>query len=741
MTPPQTQRATAHRTCLFAVDDSSRSIDELLRRGWEQTTISDLSSFVESITRAVINRNNPVEILLSRKHSPAVVGTGVALSAIRVEHTTPFRSGDDSYRRRTNVDVEQPLQQNPGGSAILSRLRSAFQEYVCERFDDRKDIRQLSAQVILSQTEHPLLAKEDVDAPSVTLGSAADGHKYARIPQTMASRWFRIVPQTVANDSFPPVRQDDEFVYVPLELLRAKLRAYAGYSFDRLAYRGYHEFRDWRRHAVKQASWSIEKEIHDKYRTNHIKSLYGNRRYDTSGPSSQSAASEGPEFQPAVHNRQLTNIVDVIRGTESLSFTDWHTASEIYQAALEYYPPPHRPSMTLRSVQRVAQVLQSAADKNGTTVAEVERRDSHSETSVTEYRIAEPHYTPFYTLPSESDVLHRWVAYRQLRARYSSDRLPDKPQVRPAVRSEAGTDADPLENATTQAHHLVATQPHVRSLDEIDAAVRPTDLSGQFDLSHPEIRVLTRIGVALKGLIRNRTLVDGMSDYTKIKGEDIADQLCLKGVLEPIEEPYPTLYAISSEIKDELGLISVSHEGFGERTDDETPLHRYGTDLLGTAFAERDEVATVRRYVDAWRLNLKTAVDQLPDEPQLQDIDRDDLRRQRIDVVAFDADDEPLHVGEVQLSHGKPSRVQQNWTKLRAIAELGATAVWVSPNFSQLAAVLRALQREGCVPPGEFPTTDGVSVWQNYFDNNDLYSAGLSEINTYRSLYREVDTL
>ncbi|MFB6198078.1 MAG: hypothetical protein ABEI52_07410, partial [Halobacteriaceae archaeon] len=345
MTDTDKRLPSALRTLVFAVDASADIINEVLLDGWEQSNVSELGEFVEALASTAIQRRDLGDDCISLREAPAKVATGFAFAALRVEHATPFALGDDSYRRQTHVDVAQPLAQNPGGSAILIRLRSLFQTQVCELFDDNQSLRRHAAQVVLSTAEEPIFASDnDCDVmPEVALGSASNGVSYVRLPAAAATSWNRFVPQTAADEEFPAIRRDDEYVFVPIAILRAKLREYAGYSFDRIAHRGFHEFRDWRRTGLKEESWGIEKAIHDKYRTNRISSIYGRRRYDTGGPSTQSAASKGSGFQPAIHDHQLVNIVDVIRSSETLAFNEYHTAREIYDAAQTYFPPPQHP--------------------------------------------------------------------------------------------------------------------------------------------------------------------------------------------------------------------------------------------------------------------------------------------------------------------------------------------------------------------------------------------------------------
>lgn len=748
MTACHSQLPAAVRTLIFAVDASDDDIDDALMHRWDQTSVAELGEVVEALASAAIQRRGLADDCISVRQAPVMVATGFVFAALRVEHSTPFASGDDSYRRQTNVDVTQPLAQNPGGSAILSRLRSLFQTQICELFDHDQSLRQCAAQVVLSTAEEPIIASNNDcgGIPEVTLGSASNGVSYVRLPEETATSWARFVPQTAADEEFPAIRRADEYVFVPIAVLRAKLREYAGHSFDRLVHRGFHTFRDWRQHALKEESWGIEKAIHDKYRTNRISSIYGRRRYDTGGPSTQSAASKESGFQPTVHDHQLTNIVDVIRGSDTLAFDEFNTAREIYDSSLTYYPPPHRPSNTLRSVQRVAQVLQSAAETDGSTTASVERRERQDNgQTVAEYRVTEPRYSPIYTCRTDQSEVHRWAAYRRLRAQCAARELPDETHFAPAVRSEAGTASDPLVNATRRAHALAATQPHCRPLDAIDAAKRPGDLAVDIDLSQAELLALTRIVYALNGLIRGRTLVDGMNEYTQTAAGDVAEQLCSKGVLEAEEEPYQTLYSVSSSERvgaliEALDIGTVSNEGYAEQAG-ESVLHRYGTALLALALGERDGVAEVRRYVDLWRFDLDAALERARAATEFRQLEGDSLHQRRLDVVAVDDDGIPMFAGEVQLDHGKPNRVRRNWEKLRVLAERDASALWMSLDFPQLATILRTLQREDCLADCEFPSTETVGVWQSFFENNGLYTPGLAEFHTYRSLYREVDSL
>jgi hypothetical protein len=728
----------ALRTLVCAVDESAEHIDELLHKGLERTEVAELGDVVERMVSNVLHRRDLDHGIFSPSQSPAVFAVGIAFAAQRIEHATPFREGDDTYDRKTTIDIERPLLENPGGSGALHRLRTAFQNTLGELFDQHSGVRRLVAQLLLTPTDDtPRLAtaKNERDH-QVTFGEASNGVEYVRLLAGTATRWVRIVPKAVSGETFHPTRQDDEYVFIPVEILREKFRAYVGHGFDRLVHRGFHQFRDWRWNALKSESWNVEKEIHDKYLTNNIRSLYGTCRYDTSGASTGSAASQSPGFSPVVHNHQLVNIVDVIRSNESLSFDGFVTASEIYEAALTVFPPPHRPSLTLNSVQRIAQVLRSASDTDGQTVAAVDCRERQNDgRNVLEYCIEEPRYTPFYTpLPDEKPV-NRWDAYRHIRAEYTSIPLGDDTKLPPGVRADAGTEEDPLVAAKRDADALVATQSHSRPLEAIKAAVRPADFDLAVEVTQSELRSLTRIVYLLNGLVQDRTLTDGMVEFKKTPDGDVSDALLSKDLLKAHTKGYQTVYSVPSDVVEALGLELFSHETFGERGD-ETGLHRYGIALLAYALAQRDDVDTVHRYVDLWRLDYDDTVDQVTGETSLE-MSPDSLDWRRVDVVAFRGGD-PVYVGEFQISQ-KNKLVRRNWEKLRLLAENGPEAVWLMPDFDRLASIIRTLQDEGCVADATLPSTERVSVWQQSFERKDLYNRGIAEFHTLRSLYREVD--
>lgn len=733
----QSELSEPFRQLIFAVDSHGESLDQLLLRGWRQTDLPKLGEFVEEIVSTALYRRELTDDQVPFEPSPSQFATGFVSAAIRAEHSTPFESGNDPYSRKTNIDVEQPLRKNPGGSAVLSRLRSLFQDQICNFFDDNIGIQRLTAQVLLGPTsEDPIFIEEDGDSiiRKVSFRSASNGIKYVRLPEDLGTRWDRILPQSVSGDTFPPIRKEGGSVFVPVPIVRAKLREYAGHSFDRLVFRGHQQFQDWRHQALKKVSWQIEKDIYDKFHTNNIKSLYGERRYD-SGGTTQRTKSENTSFHPVVHDQRMANIVDVIRATEELLFSKYHTAREIYEAALTVYPAPHRPPNNLRSVQRIAQVLRSAADSDGITIANVDRRDRRTDSGTTsEYRIAEPRHSPFYSCPRNNNKGHRWDAYRRLRARYSAIPLTDEAQIDPAVRAAAGTDDDPLLEAKRHADKLAVTQPHSRSLNEIDPAVRPTDLDLDVNLSREEIRVLTRIVYTQLGLLRGRTLLDGMTDITRIEGNDFADDLISKGILNRYDKGYHTLYSVPSDVVEALGLDEPSHETYGEFSG-ETILHRYGIALLAADLKQREDVDEVRRYLDLWRIDVDAALDRVAAETSLEEVDPDSLHRRRVDVAAF-SDGELQYVGEVQLAHGNHDRVRRNWEKLRILAEHDATAVWLAVDSDGLTSILSTLQQTGCINAGESLSSESVEAWRNSFESKNRFNRGIREFHTFKSLYR-----
>jgi len=157
---------------------------------------------------------------------------------------------------------------------------------------------------------------------------------------------------------------------------------------------------------------------------------------------------------------------------------------------------------------------------------------------------------------------------------------------------------------------------------------------------------------------------------------------------------------------------------------------------LASALAQRDDVDTVRRYVDLWRFDYDDAIDQVTGETSIE-MGPDSLDWRRVDVVAFSGGDS-VYVGEFQISQ-KDKLVRRNWEKLRLLAENGPEAVWLMPDFDRLANIIRTLQDEGCVADADLPSTERVSVWQQSFERKNLYNRGIAEFYSLKSLYREVD--
>lgn len=744
MTQPatQTRMPNATRTLLAVVDSARDEIDAVLEQGWQATTPAELGSLVEDLVDDALHDRRVDAATTLPVENPAVFALGVALAAIRVERATPFKPGPDDYDRRTNVSVEHPLQSNPGSSALFQRLRALYQRALTALFDADPDITRYVARVILSPTETATPVR-DASSESLIKQVApvtADGTEYVAVPESAATQWCRIKPEQRSVD-VPALkrRSDTDKVLVPVTLVREKFAAYAKFGFERLVHRAFHIFRDWRYAKLTAASWRVEKQINDVYVRNAIRRLYGDRRYSTSS-TTRPAGPQRTGFRPVTHSRQLATIVDVIRASD-LAFSKFHTASEIYERATGYYPPPHRPPNTLWSVNRISGVLQSAAAADTGTNNVVECR-THNDGAPNEYRIAAPRPTPLYTMPADATSRHRWDAYRVVRMRHAAEPLPADATLPVGTRQEAGTTDDPLVSATATTHRFAAAQPHKRELTDIGPAVHPAELELDVTLTEDDVTFLTRAVTGLNGLIAGETLRDGMRQYTRTADGELdvdPETLVELGLVDVHDEPYPTVYTVPREVADTLGLEYVKQEGYAEETPSETALHKYGVALLAAWIAQRDGVDTVVRYARLWRFDLDVDQETLQAHvnSDVADTLASDLRQRRLDVVGLD-DGTPVYAGEVQLDHNKSSRVRRNWAKLRYVAESGATAMWLMPDFDALSSVVSDLQTEHCLPDTTLPDTERVSVWQDSFDTHDLYNPGFAAFSTFRSLYPEV---
>ncbi|QDX41772.1 hypothetical protein [Salarchaeum sp. JOR-1] len=744
-TPPTATTAT--RTLLTTVDTPRAELDAVLDHAWDTTTPQTLGTHIENLVDDALHDRAVEQAESLPIDEPATFLLGSALAGVRIEHATPFKAGPDAYQRRTTTRaVEQPLAANPGSSALFQRLRSVYQRALLATFDARDDIKRVVARVLLSPTTTTAPVCEDpADTMIATVRlDAEDGTEYVVVPAEACTQWCRTIPFHRDCDPPPLVRQPDaNTVRVPVALLRAKFAAAARFGFERAVHRAFHRFRDWRYAAVKRESWQVETLINDTYVRNALPRLYGDRRYDTAS----TTTAPGPErtgFTPVTHHPQLAAIVDVIRATPSLSFTDYHTARDLYTHAQEYYPPPHRPPNTLWSVQRIAGVLHSAADATGGTNDVVEQRTHPGANGPpNEYRIAAPRPTPLYTRPADATGDHRWTAYRAVRTRHASEPLPADTRIAPGTRQAAATTDDPLAAATTATHRYAATHPHARPLDAIGPAEHPDAFDADYDVqfSADTLTFLTRVVAGLNGLVADDDLRDGMRHYQETTdGELDVDpgRLAAADVIDTHTAGYVTMYSVASDVVAALNRTAVTQEGYGDATPSEKGKHKYGAVLLAAGIAARDDVATVIRYPHLWRFDL--GVDEQALQTRLENAGRDvtvtDLDQRRLDVAGLNSAGDLVCAGEVQLNHGKASRVRRNWEKLRYVGEAGVDTVWLMPDLESLSTIIADLQAEQCLASGPLPNTDRVAHWQSYFDTHDLYNPGIQNFSTYRSLYR-----
>lgn len=723
----------ALRRLVCAIDVPDDVIERLFERAWSETPVARFGTLVEETAHAAIHIQGSEELPISPARSPALYAAAITLAAMRIETAEPFNHERNwgSPTQHTTTSISCPLAKNPGGSAVLHRLRRYHQEVTLELFRQYSDIRRLLSKVLLSpiNTSAPLFqgdqAKSLADIESIRVDDGKCDH--VRLPAVAATHRCLLDHPPTLHEAIPPVQRDEQSVRVPIPVVEELLWIYTGYGFDKLAHTAYHTLGRQQRLQLVDESLGVEKHIHRKYKNNHLNNLYGERRYDTA----KKNTSRG--FEPSIHNENLATIVDVVRWSENLTFDEYYTAGEIFEEAKRYFPPPHRPPNNLRSVQRVSGVLRSAASVSGGTNEVVVGPHKRNEDNRSTYRIKEPRYTPLYT--SQGGVLHRWDAYRRIRINRSNCSLPEDSIINPRLRLPEGSEKPQLlSQAKGDADRAVVGTPHIRRLHDIEPAVHPNELEANVDLTYDDVSFLSRVAYAQNGFLEERTLLDGMAEFDKNHRDESfspdIEKLLNQNLLDEHDKQFQTLYSVSEDITEDLGMSPVSHEGYGEKTSSEKALHKYGTELLARYFEQRDDVDEVHRYVELWRFGVSGDLD--------TESGSKSLRTRRVDVVGV-GEGKIRYAGEIQDDHDKPSRVVENWHKLRALGEQGVETVWLSPQKSELTAVLEDLRDEGCID-GDFPSHRSVTECRDHFADHGIYNDGIRDFGTFRSRYRRVDT-
>jgi hypothetical protein len=115
-----------------------------------------------------------------------------------------------------------------------------------------------------------------------------------------------------------------------------------------------------------------------------------------------------------------------------------------------------------------------------------------------------------------------------------------------------------------------------------------------------------------------------------------------------------TYYSVPWDVKQQLDIPNVSHDGWGEQSPSEKTLHRVGVDLVAFLFASRPDVEHVVRYCDVWRLQPTACWDGISH-----------LSKKRLDVVGFSGN-EPVVVAEIETDSGDAAEARGTVEKLDA---------------------------------------------------------------------------
>lgn len=748
MDPFETQ-PNAARTVLLPLDCPQETLNQLLG-----TAISDadpnwrrLERYGTAALRTLhIDPTQPAGIT-----DITELGIFAALTALRVQRAEPL-TGTAYEKREPTQSAERrmlqtPLWKHPGLSLLAQRARTYYIATLLWQFENQlpPTFQSEIAAILLA----PDLRTPDTASPRRVYAKADPGTVYEHyrdrieihddgslwLPRDQLSRCCQIRPRETshvmrdADDNLPLLTLRDGGVVIPQQVVRLKLAEYAWHGWARLVNTAVNTIPVPEIDRVVRKTPKIDDAIYDRYHRNNAiyETYYGS---ETDNPRREWAAETPTEKPVQIEDKRLITIVDCLRASNDLHFSQPIPVDVLFDHLRYYFPPPHRPGNDIQTKRTLRAAL------NAATASPLRVMDNQDSTVC---RIPPPTYTPIYPATAS----HLWDQYLHARTRLRRS----EPDRHVGHHSRTGSryrfvypqlprESDPTEltryaTAYEDTQRAAATrQFRVSSIADVELLHEESIPSG---LTRDEARFLTRVGFAMERLIDDVSLTDSMRPLHSGPGDtqldiDVAD-LADRGWIERHDEGRRLLYTVPAQVRQALGIENISHDGYGEITPAEKALHRKGVDLTAKWLSTKPDVTRVVRYCDLWRLHSTNCA---------HAIQAHDLAASRIDVLAFHQS-EPRYAAEIETRSNAPERARQCVQKLAALSNAPTMHTTLVTPSRHLRSVLQHVDHPEYFDFSSFPSpgTDySRSTWEDKLQREDILGQFFDALQTYRSLQR-----
>jgi hypothetical protein len=416
-------------------------------------------------------------------------------------------------------------------------------------------------------------------------------------------------------------------------------------------------------------------------------------------------------------DKHLTTIVDAVRSMPDKPLKRPYTVTELYEFVCRYFPPPHRPSNTLKDAETLRKILNNAYS-GAVTRIKPPGEPPH-------YSITPPAYTPLY--PADTDIQPRWMLYlrglqNQSKSRTIVNTSQEGTQYVDAVGSSLLMPPETPESVQ-RAQRAVVAEPETTPLSRVKPRIHPETRE---DLSPDEIVFLTRVGLGMRRLLADYRITDSMQSYDTGLEVDVS-RLQEEGYLDK-HTLRRTYYSIPWQVADALGVPNLSNEGWGEITPAEGLPHRVAVTAAAALIAKDPDVEQVWTYADSWRGKAKAG--ELPEG-------------NRGDVLGVAEDRTIQVVAEVETASGDHDKVGDTMEYLQQMQAAGVKeALLVTPTTEDLRTVMQRASESGYLELNTLPAESSKpSNWEDFCARNNVFGTYFDDIYTYRQLLRTIPSL
>jgi len=683
-----TSKAHVLRAVLLPLDCSREQLTQLLAFSQDSQ-----SGFGQRLDEYGVEALKPTSDL---DQAPVVeslheIATFSAITALRAEFADPVRDTryyeqypEHSSERRM---MTRPLRKHPGLSRFVEDIRDQYVYDVLYAFQHVAPDslqREIVAALLVPDTEHtestPTRPARTYSFENETLESLHSRYvnrvtkcdEGFKIPlRRVNARTFieplpdRLYIPQLEGDRLQLITRRGENLIIPTNVVLLRLSNVAYHGWYRLVHHAYQLNSQSDIKTYIERTPRVEKSLYD-----HLKFRKPSRSFNPYF----GAESENPLVDPNATDpitrpdKRLITVADVIRKSPTLAFEDPILTPDLFDEICRFFPSPDRPSNDIGNKKTLNDAFDSAFDDRFTT----------SE-MVAAHEVPSTRLTPFFPRTEATP----WNQYRHQLATLASKSitLPETNRISPvlpeSLRPRLSTGyVTALQNADRTA--ACEMMYDAEQIETVQPLVDPDDIDG---LSAPECLFLTRVGSAMERRIRSYSLTQSMAPFrTRPDGSPLdidVEELEKRGYLSR-PKTSRTYYSVPWEIRKQLGITNVSHDGWGERSPSEKTLHRVGIDLFAFLIASRPDVKRVVRYCDVWRLQPTACWD-----------DVSYLSKKRLDVVGF-SDGEPIVVGEVETMTGDTAGTQGTVAKLDAFPKQ-VDRYLLTPNGTHLSTIVARL--------------------------------------------------